>query len=247
MTHERGPLEKKLGNEIEVKLEILENPEASDGHERMLNGYVKDPTIHGERREGIDKDAYDYAELRIVPRKAYIQKENNEDEDDEDGDGYQVYTGPVQAETEQKTENIDVNQTLTKKDYKHDKMSKRKLSDQQTTKISPEGQSSSGEFNSYENLKSEDNFYVNRSNGMMYSDYENVNIKETDIGKMVTVLSKNVIVKTVNELIAGNTSSMNIDHVENMVINNTTTIQFVNAKFDKPTKESDKKSHTWPL
>lgn len=125
-------------------------------------------------------------------------------------------------------------------------MSNLKLSDQQTTKNSQEGQSSSGELNSYENLKSEDNFYVNRSNGIKYSDYENVNIKETDIGKMVTVLSKNVNVKTVNELIAGNTSTMNIDHVENMVINNTTTIQFGNAKIDKPRKESDKKSHTWP-
>lgn len=41
-------MEKKLVNENEVKLENLENPEGSNGHKRMPNGYVKDPTIHGK-------------------------------------------------------------------------------------------------------------------------------------------------------------------------------------------------------
>lgn len=203
-------------------------------------------TINFKRREGIDREAYDYAELRIVPRKAYIQKKSNEDEDDEDGDGYQVYTGPVSAETEKKIEDIYVNQTLTTEYCKHDEMSQRRLSDHQTTENSQESQSTSGDLNFYENLESQDNFYVNKSKGIKYSDYENVNIKETDIGKMVTVLSKNLKVTNVNELIAGNTSTINIDHVENMIINNTTTIQFVAAKIEKPTKESDKKSFTWP-
>ncbi|VDI08301.1 Hypothetical predicted protein [Mytilus galloprovincialis] len=238
----RSPLEKKLVNEIEVKLENLENPEGSDGPKRMLlNGYVKDPTIHGKRREGIDKDAYDYAEVRMVPKAAYLQKDGKKD--DEDCDGYQVYTGPPPAKTAKKTKDIYVNHTVTKKDYTHNKMSQQKLSDHQTTENSPETRVSSGDLTYYENLKSVDNYYENKSNGMKYTDYENVNYKETDIGTMVAVRSNNVKVKTVNQFTAVNTSTINIDHAE--YINITTVVQFVNVKAEKSAKESDKNSNTW--
>ncbi|CAC5365531.1 unnamed protein product [Mytilus coruscus] len=172
----RVSLEKVLGKENEVKLENLENPEGSDGRRRMVNDYVKDPTIHSKRRDGIDNDAYDYAELRDVPKEAYVQK--NSKEDDEDGDGYQVYTGPVSAKTEKRTEDIYVNHKLTTTNYTHNEMSQQKLSDHQTTRKSQETRVSSGKLNYYENVKSEDNYYVNQSKVKTCENYENVNIKK---------------------------------------------------------------------
>lgn len=101
--------------------------------------------------------------------------------------------------------------------------------------------------NNNDNSENEDSNYVNQSIWKQCTDYENVNMKETNIEQMVTVRSNNVKVKTVTDITAVNTSTITVGHAENINIHNITFVQFINVKEEKPPKESDKKTKTWPL
>ncbi|CAC5358609.1 unnamed protein product [Mytilus coruscus] len=191
--------------------------------------------------DGIDNDAYDYAHFRIVPRKAYIQQERYEDDDD--GDGYEEYTGPFTAATEQNTEEIYVNQTLTTENL--NETLQRNPSDHQKKENDKKDQIPLGKCNNYENVENEDCNFINQSQINNCTIYENIKLNVNTIEKVVNVQSKSVNAKTVNEFTAVNTRTIIIDHAENMNIHNVTNVHFINVNVEKPAKESDKKSNTW--
>ncbi|VDH97614.1 Hypothetical predicted protein [Mytilus galloprovincialis] len=238
----------KEASEMEngIKSEDLKNSEKVDDQEKSGNKYVKDPTTGTKRENCIDNDAYDYAEERIVNINAYKEKESRNDEDDSDGyEGYMEINGAASAE--QNETDFSAKQTLASDCHKHDNSSQKNSLDLQKNENDIKNQALSIESNHVDDSKeteSGDCYYVNQSPLNNFNDYENTKFNVITTEKVVAGHSNCVNVKSVNDMTAVNTNTINVHHAENVCVQNTTHVHFLDDK-DSKSKKVDKKAKTW--